>query len=230
MTNKCSGCLQKLEAYRNSLANRKDWEVKAKIEEQKQITYWENAYNNPKGNPCSYNCSFGIPSQGLGGTEYGCDKCKQMDYLEHNEYGDCPPHICKQKKCSQCNSTFVEPQCPTCEADKDRRDKEQEKQALELQIVSFQQALKAFKHIPKNHPSYNEYQKQQLEKQLTEAIRNYKSKYGELPSSLREDVGGGGWKPLPKWKELYTVDSSSDDFVDCYWSSCLFLIEEKGKK
>ena len=71
--------------------------------------------------------------------------------------------------------------------EEERKKQEQEKQALEQQIVAFQQALKAFKQIPKNHPSYNEYQKQQIEKQLNEAIEKYKVKFRELPSSLRDN-------------------------------------------
>lgn len=35
--NKCSSCLQKLKNARDRLANRKDWEIKAKKAEQKTI-------------------------------------------------------------------------------------------------------------------------------------------------------------------------------------------------
>jgi len=68
--------------------------------------------------------------------------------------------------------------------DEDNDENNPEKLLLEQQIASFQQALKALKQIPKNHPGYNEYQKQQLEKQLTEAKEKYKGKYGKLPNSL----------------------------------------------
>src|SRR5204863_4810404 len=73
-----------------------------------------------------------------------------------------------------------------------------EKQELEHLISTLQQTLKSIKWIPKNHPSYNEYQIQQIERQLAEAIRKYKAKFGELPSSLREDDVGGGVKIPPQ--------------------------------
>jgi hypothetical protein len=75
--------------------------------------------------------------------------------------------------------------------------KEQEKQALEERIHRLQQQLNIAKKLRKDgHPAYDDYAIQKLEKPLTEAKQEYQSKFGELPSSLREDVGGGVENPL----------------------------------
>ncbi|CAG8640787.1 1420_t:CDS:2 [Paraglomus brasilianum] len=66
--------------------------------------------------------------------------------------------------------------------------KEQEKQALEEKIKRLQQQLNMAKRLRKEgHPTYTDYEIQKLEEPLAKAKEEYKSKFGELPSSLRDN-------------------------------------------
>lgn len=193
--NKCNKCLELLEATRASLASRKDWEVKAKEADREAIKYWEEKYNNPKTdeelrqNPYCY-CYHGGTGGGgsLGLEERSCDKCKQSWYVNFNEHGDAPPndHTCEGKQCSTCGNTFIGYKCQKCEDNQNNREKEQEKQQLESSINLIQIGLKQMK-LAKGQPGYSEHTVQQLERQLAELKQKYQTKFGELPSSLRDD-------------------------------------------
>ena len=67
------------------------------------------------------------------------------------------------------------------------RGSESDKKELEEIINNLLKGIKAFKQLPKNHPSFSEYDIQQLEKNRAELKKEYNQKYGELPVSLRDD-------------------------------------------
>jgi hypothetical protein len=98
--------------------------------------------------------------------------------------------------------------------------KEQEKQALEERINRLQQQLNMFKRTL----GFSDYDIQKIERQIAETKQEYKSKYGELPSSLREDVGGGRWKSPFKWKELCSLNNISNSSIVYSWIDCLFSV------
>ncbi|CAI2162440.1 10713_t:CDS:2 [Funneliformis geosporum] len=79
-------------------------------------------------------------------------------------------------KCSECGNnigsgSFLNDgqNCKTCERERDKRD-------LEQKINSYQYSLRRIKSM-RNHPSYDEYQVQELERQLAEAEAEYREKY-----------------------------------------------------
>jgi hypothetical protein len=63
---------------------------------------------------------------------------------------------------------------------------ESNKKELEWEINNLQKGVEALKQLPKNHPGFSEYDWQKMERKLTELKKEYKYKYGELPSSLRD--------------------------------------------
>ncbi|CAG8638671.1 14272_t:CDS:10, partial [Ambispora leptoticha] len=145
------------------------------IEEKLQETEKNKAYIMSKGNKCS-KCLQRLEEvrNKLANQVSITDPCYCAFQVPTQSF-DCPPHVCKEKRCNQCNTSFVELQCPKCNAEQERKNQEQEKLELEQGINYLQSTLKTLKTM-KGHPGYSEYTVQQAEKQLAEA----KEKYNEI--------------------------------------------------
>ncbi|CAH1768912.1 14407_t:CDS:2, partial [Entrophospora sp. SA101] len=134
------------------------------------------------------------------GEEGRCPECKSVSNFAKGENNPPSAFKCKdEKSCLQLQKDKLkELQEKTSRTEEEQtemirlgnklgvdikypRGSESDKKELEEKINNSLKGLKAWKQLPKNHPGFSEYDRQQVEKKLTELKKEYKSKYGELP-------------------------------------------------
>jgi len=127
-----------------------------------------------------------------------CPKCKNTINMLSNEYGESDP-----------NWEHDEEEYKSLQKDNHSPTSRDDKKILELEINQLKITVEQFRALKKQGtPGYSEYTHQELEKQLTEKRAEYKSKFGELPNSIKDDDNSNGERERERERDNFKISLS----------------------